>query len=148
MLRTSQIVAIGLIALLGASYVLHGQTGQQIKEQNVAEKEKPRITAEKPISFWMNVKLNASKSSLEALTKGDFEQLESYAGQMLLIGKLEGFVRRKNPDYKTQLQAFELANQELVRQAKRHNAEGAALAFNQLTTSCVACHIMLREGID
>lgn len=105
------------------------------------------ITAAKPISFWMKTKLNASKSILEALTQGDFEKLEIEAEQMRLVGKLEGFVRSKNPDYKTQLHTFELANQELVRQSKRRNIEGATLAFNQLTTSCVACHVMLREGI-
>ena len=100
------------------------------------------------MSFWMNTKLNASKSILEALAKGDFEKLKSQAEQMRLIGKLEGFVRRKNPDYKAQLQTFELSNLELVRQAKRHNVEGATLAFNQLTTSCVACHVMLRDGVE
>ena len=141
-----------LLVTLGASYLLHGQTTpaptRQTTEQKVAAKETPKITSEKPMSFWMGAKLSASKSIFEALAKGDFEKLEVDAEQMRLIGKLEGFVRRKNPDYKTQLQTFELANQEIVRQAKRHNAEGAALAFNQLTTSCVACHVMLREGVE
>ncbi len=85
----------------------------------------------------MNTKLNASKSMLEALAKGDFETLESDAEQMRLIGKLEGFIRRKNPDYKTQLHTLELANQELVRQSKRHNIEGATFAFNQLTQAAL-----------
>jgi cytochrome c556 len=152
MFRKMYIIGSGLLVTLGASYMLLGQTTPQTTRQTgeikVDEKEAPKVSTEKPMSFWMSAKLSASKSIFEALAKGDFEKLESNAEHMRLIGKLEGFVRRKNPDYKTQLQTFELANQEIVRQAKRHNAEGAALAFNQLTTSCVACHVMLREGIE
>jgi hypothetical protein len=79
---------------------------------------------------------------------GEFEELAKAAEQMRLLGKLEGFIRRQNADYRIQLRTFEFANQELIRQAKRGNAEGAALAFNQLSNSCVACHIMLREGVQ
>lgn len=147
-----RLVVFGLSGLVGASYLLHGQvTPQQAEPKAVVKdelKDAPKISAAKPMSFWMNAKLTGSKSILEALAKGDFDKLESEASQMRLIGKLEGFVRRTNPDYKTQLHTFDLANQELVRQAKRQNVEGAALAFNQLTTSCVACHVMLRAGIE
>ena len=148
MFRRMQLVVFGLFGALGASYFLYGQTAPQQVEQKVEPKAVPKISADKPISFWMNTKLNASKSILEALAKGDFEKLESDGEQMRLIGKLEGFVRSKNPDYRAQLHTFELANQELVRQSKRHNIEGAAMAFNQLTSSCVACHVMLRAGIE
>lgn len=108
----------------------------------------PQVTSEQPMSFWMAKKLDLSKSILESLTKGDFDELAKDAGQLRLLGKIEAFVRRKNPDYRAQVRTFDFANQELVRQAQRRNAEGATLAFNQLTTSCVACHILLREGAD
>ena len=110
--------------------------------------EVPKITELKPMSFWMARKLDHTKSILESLTKADYEKLAKDAEQMQLLGKLEGFVRRKNEHYRQQLRTFEFANQELIRQAKRHNSEGAALAFNQLTNSCVACHVLLREGVD
>jgi hypothetical protein len=108
----------------------------------------PQVTLQKPISYWMEAKLGYSKAILEDLTKGDFERLAQEAQQMRLIGKMEGFVRRKNELYRNQLSAFDLANQELIRQAKQKNAEGAVLAFNQLTTSCVACHVLLRAGVE
>lgn len=108
----------------------------------------PKVSIEKPMSFWMEKKLDYSKSILESLTKGDFGKLTKDAQQLRRLAKLEGFVRRKNANYRIQLRNFELANQELVRQADRKSAEGAALAFNQLTTSCVACHVLLREGVE
>lgn len=128
---------------------LFAQTSQE-KPQDTSHSEPkvPQVTAEHPVSFWMEKKLDYSKTVLESLTKGDFEQLAASAQQMQLIGKLEGFVRRKNEDYRVQLRTFEFANQELIRQAKRKNAEGAVIAFNQLTTSCVACHVLLREGVE
>jgi hypothetical protein len=48
----------------------------------------------------------------------------------------------------SQLRTFDLATRELVRQAKRNNAERSVSAFNQMTTSCVACHLLLREGVE
>ena len=148
MYRRMQLVAFGLSGILGASYLLHGQTSPQQDDSKAEGKNVPKISVSQPMSYWMDVKLNSSKSILEALAKGDFEKLESEAEHMRLIGKLEDFVRYRNPEYTKQLQTFQLANQELIRQAKRHNVEGATLAFNHLTTSCVACHVMLRSGIE
>lgn len=126
--------------------VLAPPTAQVVAPQQTVD-ETPKVTGEKPMSFWMARKLDFSKSILESLTKGDFEKLAKDAERMQRLGKLEGLVRR-NKDYQTQLHSFELANQELVRHSQRRNIEGATLAFNQLTTSCVACHSMLREGIE
>lgn len=108
--------------------------------------EKPEVTAAKPMSFWMAKKLDHSKEMLEALTSADFDRLVETAEQLQFIGKFEGFVRGRNEAYVSQLKTFELANRELIRQAERRNVEGATLAFNQLTSSCVACHVQLREG--
>jgi len=116
---------------------------EEVKDQSI-----PQVTIQKPISYWMEAKLGYSKAILEDLTKGDFERLAQEATQMRLIGKMEGFVRRKNEVYRNQLITFDLANQELIRQAKLKNAEGATLAFNQLATSCVSCHVLLRAGVE
>jgi cytochrome c556 len=107
----------------------------------------PKVTSEKTMSFWMAKKLELSKAILESLTTGDFDTMAKDAEQMQRLGRMEGLVRR-NKDYQTQMQSFRLANQELIRHSKRKNVEGATLAFNQLTTSCVACHTMLREGLE
>jgi hypothetical protein len=121
---------------------------QEEKKTPQVEPTIPKETKEHPTSFWMAKKLDFSKSILEALTKGDYEKLEQDATQMRLLGKIEGFVRRSSESYRSQRQTFDVANAELIRQAQRKNAEGAVMAFNQLTTSCVACHLLLREGVD
>ncbi|MEZ6133490.1 MAG: hypothetical protein R3C53_01140 [Pirellulaceae bacterium] len=146
-------LSLGLLVCLGSlETVSQEQTISQEPTKTGDEKvdgnQVPQVTGEKPMSFWMAQKLDHSKQILESLTKGDFDQLAKSAEQMQVLGRIEGFVRRKNRDYQAQLRTFDLANQELIRQAKRQNPEGAVLAFNQLSTSCVACHVMLREGVD
>jgi cytochrome c556 len=143
------ILSLGCVVVLVATRVRSQE--EKPRPQAVAQANKegvPKVTEEQPMSFWMEKKLDFSKSILEALTTGDHDRMAADAEQMRMLGRIEGFVRRKNADYRMQMRTFELANQELVRQAKRKNTEGALLAFNQLTASCVACHALLREGVE
>lgn len=114
--------------------------------QELQEKDRvPEVTKERPISFWMAQKIDLSKKILESLTKEDFAMIETDAKQLRLLGKVEGFVRRKDPIYRRHQQSFDSALLDVATQAREHNVEGATLAFNQLTTSCVQCHKILRE---
>jgi hypothetical protein len=139
------VVSIALVVSVG---LLAQEPVEKKTQKAETEGVVPQVTVEKPISFWMEQKLGLSKSMLESLTKGDFKALEQDAEKMRLLGKIEALVRRKNSDYRQQMRNFEFANQELVRMSKRKNVEGALLAFNQMTSSCVACHVLLREGVD
>ena len=102
---------------------------------------------DKPVSFWMEKKMEYAQSILRGLATDDLDQVAETAEQMRLLSKVEGFVRGKKPGYRIQLQVFELANREIERLAKADNLEGAAMAFHQLTTSCVSCHTLIR-GAD
>ena len=141
------VVGIGSISVAAYCQQQPAKQTEKAVGETLATDDTPRVSTERTMSFWMAKKLELSKAILESLTKGDFDTLAKDAEQMRKLGKLEGFVRR-NKAYQSQLQSFETANQELVRHASRRNVEGATLAFNQLTTSCVACHTMLREGIE
>lgn len=146
-----KILFLGLCCLTSPVRAQEDQTLDKNPPSKVVEVKRdeiPKVTKAKPMSFWMKHKLDFSKTILEALTMGDFEKLAITAEQMRLLGKIEGFVRRKNPTYRIQLQTFDLSMQELVRHAKRENPDGATIAFNQMAASCVACHTLLRTGID
>ncbi|GEM_PF-1449950 len=132
------------IAWAGAASVCAEQppTEQPPTEQPPTAKIAP--ADDRPMSFWMEKKLDHSQTLLRALATSDFEALQSNARQMQLLNRVEGFVRSRNPAYRQQLHTFERVTGELERQAKRENIEGATLAFNQLTVSCVRCHETLR----
>lgn len=143
MLKKS-LVTLGIGVVVGCGTYTLSQEPKPAPQQK--KDDIPQVTKEHPVSFWMERKLELSKSILESLTKADFAALEKSSEQLRVLGKMEAFVRRKNDDYRAQLRNFELATNDLIRQSKRKNAEGATLAFNQLTTSCVACHVIIREN--
>ncbi|MFO0892577.1 MAG: hypothetical protein U0790_25970 [Isosphaeraceae bacterium] len=95
-------------------------------------------------SIWMKQKLRASQEVLKGLADGDFEAIAAHAQTMNLMTHLEAWVRADKPGYRTQLKLFEFADRELIRAAKERNLDAAALAYNQLTISCVNCHKLVR----
>ncbi|QEG01727.1 hypothetical protein Mal15_58060 [Stieleria maiorica] len=99
----------------------------------------------KTMSVWMEKKLKHSQAILRGLAMGDFEDVKYNAGRLKLLNRVEGFVRRRNPDYRVHLNTFSRVSAEIERQAEKQNIEGATLAFNQLTVSCVECHKSLRN---
>lgn len=99
---------------------------------------------EQPVSFWMTKKLDYSQNILAGIATADFDKIVENAEAMRKLSSVEGFIRGRTPGYRTQLHIFEESADEIIRQAKRDNVEGAALAFTQLTVSCVNCHKQLR----
>ena len=97
-------------------------------------------------SVWMRKKLDYSQQILEGIAEADFERIATNAQAMRALGKVEGFVRGRTPGYRSQLQIFQDATEQLIKHAEKDNVDGAALAFTQLTISCVNCHKHLREA--
>jgi hypothetical protein len=96
-------------------------------------------------SFWMEKKLDYSQAILSGLATADFDEVGKNARAMNGLSEIEKFVRGKTPGYRTQLKFFRFTNDELIRQSDRGNLDGAALAFTQLTLTCVNCHKHIRD---
>jgi hypothetical protein len=127
---------MGLMVILGCTSV------------SAAEPQKPKPAADpasKPVSFWMEKKLQYTQDILRGLVIGDLDDVADKAEQMRRLSKVEGWIRSGKSGYKAQLQAFELANSEILRNARADRLDGATLAFQQLTVSCVSCHKILRN---
>lgn len=103
------------------------------------------VEKNQPTSFWMQKKLEYSKNILAGIATADFDKLIQNAESMRRLSTIEGFIRGRTPGYRTQLQIFEESADEIIRQAKMDNVDGAALAFTQLTINCVNCHKQLRQ---
>ena len=93
---------------------------------------------------FMQKKLEQSQRILEGLTTDNFELIAANAKAMSTLTALEKWLGADTPEYQAQLKMFQLANQELVRNAEEQNLDGAALAYVQLTLTCVNCHKQLR----
>lgn len=110
-----------------------------------AASEEPKPEAEQKTSYWMKKKLDYSKEILAGLTQKDFESIRKNAGSMNALNQLEKWFRANTPEYRQQLQSFRSANEQLIAQAKDENLDGAAIAYLQLTLSCVHCHRLIRD---
>lgn len=139
--RTVGCLAVALSCLIGDAPLASGQDEPADKPAEVEAK------VEQTTSFWMQKKLEYSQHILSGLALEDFEQIGRSAQAMQRLGKIEAFVRRHDTGaYRTQFRVFQFANEELIRFAADKNIDGAALAFTQLTLSCVNCHKQLRAG--
>lgn len=121
------------------------KTAATVDKKSQAEETTDQADEKKPVSFWMEKKLQYSQEMLAGLVTGDLEDIAVKAEQMRFLSKVEGWVRKGKTGYKEQLQAFDFANAEIERYAKAKNLEGATMAFQQLTISCVSCHALLRN---
>lgn len=108
--------------------------------------KKPDKEAKKQASIWMKSKTKLSQEILVGLTEGDFEKVEKNAKSLDFVHFFEVIFRANNDEYRQQTALFSSANKELIRQAGAKNIYGATLAYNQLTASCVQCHVVVRNA--
>jgi len=135
------------ITLLCLPFATAAQERNQDKKPiaEIKEADIPKVTDEKPMDFWMKHKLDHSKTLLESLTMGDFDNLAATAGQMRLLGRIEELARRRSRKYEAQVKSFDRSLLELIKYADAEDTDGATKAFNKMTTSCVNCHKLLRQ---
>jgi cytochrome c556 len=105
----------------------------------------PAAEEDEEKASWMKKKLEYTDEVLAALTREDFEQISKSARTMNNLGYLERWVRAGSPEYRRQLRIFQSANKQLIEMADEKNLDGAALAYVQLTLSCVNCHKHVRD---
>lgn len=141
--RISLALSVVCFTVIGCLSVMRAEEPAQAAPQ--AEDAPKAETDNQPMSFWMAKKLDHSQGILRALAEADFEAIAEHAQQLERLNQVEGFVRRRNPEYTAHVQLFARISKEIAQQAERENIEGATLAFNQLTVSCVRCHQTLRQ---
>lgn len=98
---------------------------------------------EQAIQALMAKKLAYSSSVLDGIARGDFPAIAKNAAALRELGQRQ-WLQHETPEYREQLKVFWFASEELARSADEKNGDGAALAFVQMTISCVNCHKYLR----
>lgn len=122
------------------------------------DKKKPQETAKEPAAEqktadegdrWMQAKLHSAQQIFAGLTQGDLEVVKKRAQYLAVINVLEDWLKKrefkKKSAYQGQLNAFEFANKELIRNAEDENIDGALEAWVKLSRSCVECHKLIRD---
>jgi cytochrome c556 len=93
----------------------------------------------------MKKKLQHSQKVLEGIALNDFDLVSKNAEDLMQVSKEAEWRVLKSPEYEVNSNEFRRSTTALIKAAKDKNIDGAALAYVDLTLSCVRCHKHLRE---
>lgn len=94
----------------------------------------------------MERKLQYSKEILGAVAVEDFSAMAINADGLLELAKTQ-WIESETPEYRSQLKDFWIVVEGFKTAAEEKNGDGAALAYVQMTLSCVKCHKYLRKSV-
>jgi cytochrome c556 len=100
----------------------------------------------------MEKKREHAHAVLDALTAGDHAALKREAAALVRLAERPIFLtdqkaaepKYKTEEYKFQVEKFKHAADDLLAAAEAKNMDGAALAYSDLTRTCVKCHSHFR----
>lgn len=107
------------------------------------EKPKPKADPKKPSV--MQRKLAHSQKLLEALALGDFAKMDANATELQQCAREASWMVIKSPKYETYSNDFVRQLDTFRAAAKKKNTDAAALAYVEITLTCVKCHQYVRE---
>jgi len=94
----------------------------------------------------MKKKLEHSQKVLDGIATQDFKKIETHAEELLEISKQAEFQTLKTKDYDRHSLDFRRSAEGLIEAAKKKNIDAAALAYVEMTLTCVKCHKHVRES--
>lgn len=122
------IVSLAVIALLTGIPTLSGHDQEPTKVQNLMRK-----------------KLEHAQKVLEGVTMGDFKMVANNAEDLIQISKLAEWRVVKTPRYELHSNEFRRTAEALIQESNNRNLDATALAYVEMTLSCVKCHKYIRE---
>ena len=93
----------------------------------------------------MQRKLEASQKVLEGIALGDFDKIGKQADELIAVSKQTEWRVLKTPQFELHSNDFRRIAESLGKSARDKNIDGAALAYVELTLTCVKCHKHVRE---
>ena len=94
----------------------------------------------------MQRKLEHAQKVLEGVAINDFNLIEKHAQELIQLSKLAEWRVVKTPRYELHSMEFQRSADTLVKEAKNRNSDAAALAYVEMTLTCVKCHKYVRES--
>src|SRR3954462_7547273 len=84
-------------------------------------------------------KLKNAKLLLEGLALADFKKMERSAEELIQLSKTAEWLVLRTPRYEMYSNDFRRAAGAIVQKAQARNIDGTALAYVEMTLSCVRC---------
>ncbi len=116
----------------------------QQKKADDQKQEKPK----KPVlARFMRKKLDASNKVLEGLMTDDFEMIEKASNDLLKISMQERWRISADPTYARFSREYRNTINKLKAKAKKGSTDGTALAWMDVSMSCIECHDWVRNMV-
>ena len=109
------------------------------------DQEKEQGKAPRRVSELMRKKLENSQKVLEGLAMNDYKAMAKHADEMIDLSKQVEWRVLKTPQYEIHSNEFRRNCENLIKGAKDKNLDASALAYVELTLTCVRCHKYVRE---
>jgi hypothetical protein len=100
------------------------------------------------LSRLMKEKLKSSQVLMEGLALADYAKIKRSADELIQLSKTEEWMVYKTPRYQVHNNDFRRAVEAIYQKANDKNIDGVALAYVDMTLSCVRCHQYVRELRD
>lgn len=100
---------------------------------------------QKQLNRIMVDKLKNSQKLLEGIALADFNKIASSAEELIQLSRTAEWLVLKTPRYEVHSNEFRRAAEVIIQKARAKNIDGTALAYLELTMSCVRCHQYVRE---
>jgi hypothetical protein len=103
--------------------------------------------ADRPdIAALMHGKMTCSQELLIGLINRDMEGVESAGQDLVTLAKSAAWIdATSDPVYSHFNAEFQRLSERIVRMARNDNPDGAAYAYQGLTTTCISCHEHVRD---
>lgn len=106
------------------------------------------IYAQTPLAQLMRNKLQFAQRLLEGIALADYNRINQSAEELIQLSKTAEWLVYRTPQYEMHSNAFRRAAENVAQKARAKNIDGVALAYVDLTLSCVRCHEYVREVRD
>jgi cytochrome c556 len=97
------------------------------------------------VRTFMLAKLEGSKNVLEGLTTENFDLIVKNSQAMGLLSEDALWQVMQTPEYSQRSADFRRITDRLTEAARKKNLDGAALAYVEMTMSCIECHKYVRD---
>ena len=96
----------------------------------------------------MKKKLTAAQKLLGGLALNEFDVIKENAETLNELSQQAAFKAIQTPRYQAYSDEFQRITRKMAQQAKEKNIDGVALAYVEMTLTCVKCHQHVRESKD
>ena len=107
----------------------------------------PSVSGQLPrLDSLMEEKLEHAQDLLEAMILADYDAVERSSNELIRVSEDSQWSPSQDPGYLRRARDFRETANTLIEQAKAGHADGVALAYMEMTLTCIQCHKRLRGG--